>query len=512
MKQRSRRTAEGRRENAERSGGKVGWSGQADEADEGDGTVGAGRMGRGFRWFAGLLALAALVYGGILLDATRDSRLVFSSYAVMAGLAVLLAGVTLYLLFPLLARLRARDYLLVLGFVGGVLRLGWALWMDTPPISDFEVMHTAAVQAAGGDFAFALSEYFVRWNYQLGFTFYQALVVKLFGNSLLVLELLNGLFSLATAYVVYGISRTLFGEKAGRLAGALYAVYAPPIVMGSVLTNQNLSTFLLTLGVYFAVAPAWDSSRLRWLGVGICFGLGHLIRPLGSFYLVCYLLFVVLSLFLQSYRENKKRILARAAAAALGGVIPEPLAGREPYWKVMVGLNPATHGGWSLEDETYAGSYPLGEERNQAERAVIAERLADKGQVAALAVRKFRILWGEADAAAYWALLGTDKQSAQLPLIQAERLMYLLLAAFGCAAFVGLLAVGWRSGTVAAAGVLLPLLVLGGYAAIHLVIEVQPRYRLDVLPLFAVASGYGAVWLRQTLAVGGRRRGMSDGE
>jgi hypothetical protein len=459
-----------------------------------------------FRWFAGIMALAALVYGGVLYYALKGSGRIFSSVWMVIGLVVVLAGVTLFLLYPALVRLSKRNYLLLIAVVGGGLRLGWVLWMDTPPVSDFQFMHSAASSAAQGDFSFALSEYFVRWNYQLGFTLYQALVIKLLGNSLLILELLNGLFTLATAYTVYGIGRQLFGENAGRMAGLLYALYLPSIIMGSVLTNQHLSTFLLTLGVYCAVSP--ERRRYNGLAVGLWLGLGHLIRPLGSFYLVCYLLYVGVSLFFPANKSKRKSLLAHVASAAVvfvlvqqlfsyalvfSGVVPKPLGGWEPYWKVMVGLNPATIGGWSLEDDQYAHSFPLGEERNKAEQAVIKERLADKWQVANLFVLKFEKLWGSTDAAVYWSFMGTDKVAEQQPLIKAERLMYVLMTGLCCVAFVALTL--RRSASNPA--VLLVLLILGGYAALHLVIEVQARYRMDVLPLYMVASGYGVVWLRQ---------------
>ncbi|MCL6458746.1 MAG: glycosyltransferase family 39 protein [Gorillibacterium sp.] len=456
-----------------------------------------------FNRFSVFLIVACAFYGFNLVYTFQDSRFHLHSLWLVLGIGVVVTGFLAFLVVPLLTKVNRRYFFLGLAIVAFGLRFGWIIWVATPPISDFLDMHNAASSAAGGNFAFIHSDYFVRWNYQLGFTLYEALIIKLFGSSLFVLKLFNVLFSVGTAFAIYGIARQLFGEVSGRIAALLYALYLPPILMCTVLTNQHLSTFLFTLGVYYAVRIG--PLRLRMLGVGLCFGLGHLIRPLGSFYLTVFLAYIVFLFFSPSFRDKRKALLKHTAGAVLvflvlqqlfsyslvaTGVTNGPLASREPYWKFMVGLNQATNGGWSPEDDTYAITYPLGAARNEAEWSKIKERLENKDQVTSLLARKFKIMWGTNDAAPFWSLVGTEQLNLQTLLRQIERMSYLLLSALGCIALVTLLV---AKPTRVKEGLILVLFLVGGYAVFHLVIEVQTRYRLDIIPLFLIVAGYGAV-------------------
>jgi hypothetical protein len=121
-----------------------------------------------------------------------------------------------------------------------------------------------------------------------------------------------------------------------------------------------------------------------------------------------------------------------------GGVTKYPLSNQELYWKFMVGLNAETRGTWSMEDAEYAARYKLGEERNQAELAIIKERLADKSAVSALLLAKLVYMRGSADGSAMWSLRELNKQN---------------------------------------------------------VIEIQSRYRLDVIPAFMLLQSYGIYML-----------------
>ncbi|WP_159065757.1 ArnT family glycosyltransferase [Gorillibacterium timonense] len=458
------------------------------------------------RWNPRLFwGLGALFFGShmlyTLLDASHDLLVWLLLPAWAAGMG---------LLWAVLPSLRAMKpltfWLLLIGCAGG-LRLAAILWVDTPPYSDFQIMYDAARSAARGEFSFVRTDYFTRWNYQLGFTLYEAFILKLSGGSLFALRFVQVLLGTGSACVVYGIAKELFGQTAGRVSALLYALYPPMILMGSVLTNQHLSNFLFALGVYFVLRL--DKSRQGWWAAGLCLGLGHLIRPLGVFYVTGVVLYGLALLLRSSDPSARKRMAMRVLGMAAVVVLLQqvfsyslvernitdgPLASREPYWKLMVGLNAGTTGAWSPEDEEYASSYPLGEQRNEAELNQIKERLSDPAQLSLLLLRKYKVLWGTADSSPYWALSATDKKGAESGAMRVERIFFLIISSL---CFLSLLRL-WRDRAGAAAsGALLLLLLLGGYALVHLFIEVQVRYRLDVLPLYLVFCGYGLVWLRE---------------
>ncbi|RAV19324.1 glycosyltransferase family 39 protein [Paenibacillus contaminans] len=435
-------------------------------------------------------------------------------------------------------------YIALLAALAAGIRIVWVLSVDTQPVSDFLDMHTAAVQAAGGDFSFGENEYFSRWVYQLGFTMYEALLVRLFGDSLLVLKAFNIAWSVGTAIVIYATASKAFNRFCGRAASLLYALYVPNIIMCSVLTNQHISTFLFFLGLCLAVHKGL-TSRTGWLWIGLCFGAANLMRPLGSFFLIGLIAYVVL---FKLFPWQKGRtigaasrllgviavymLVQQAAGYALiqSGVTTLPLSSQEPYWKFMVGLNRETTGGWSYDDDQYVIKYKLGEERNAAELALFKERLVDKEQVLRLFVDKFAFMWGREDTAPVWSMWQIERPYLKEQLVESERIGYFMLMAAGVIAMAALL-FGYRgSGSTFAgsAGVKdegsrlsseksmtphpqgtgsqltsdtphparvpaaqLFLILLLGYAALHIVIEIQTRYRYDIMPCVFIMQSYG---------------------
>lgn len=467
----------------------------------------------------GLLALGATFFAWTAIQAWRNTTAQWTgSPGATAGLLLLAAAVLLLLGFAVnryLSRVQAVAVLVVLA--AGV-RLWWIAYVDTQPVSDFLDMYTAARQAARGDFSFGTSDYFTRWVYQLGFTLYEGFVLRLFGDHLLVLKLFNVIFNTGIVLLVYAIAAQVFGEWCGRAAGLSFALYVPQIMMCSVLTNQHISTFFFFLGAYLCVVEHDRPSAYRWALIGGCFALGNLMRPLGGVFVAGYLAFVVLY-GLWARRADPGPVWRRLAAAAgvvavyfallqsaswalqATGVTPYPLSNPEPYWKFMVGVNPETTGGWSQADTDYVLQYPLGEARDEAERRLFLERLEDKPALARLLLRKLEVMWGAEDSAFMWSMWQQDRPRLQRLAIQGERIGYLLAAGFGFIAMATRLFARRRDPEDEPLFTLLLILLLG-YAAIHIAIEIQTRYRMDMMPGLFILQSYGVYWLGATLTRG----------
>jgi len=432
-----------------------------------------------------------------------------SSYFETGRTAVLLltegsAVAILLLLFAATRYLGRGVFLAAVLAIGIGARLIWIFTVDTQPISDFLDMHSGAISAAAGDFSFGTNEYFTRWVYQIGFALYEAFIISMFGTDLSVLKLFNVLFQAGTAVLVYLSAARVFGETSGRAAALLYAVYVPNIMMCSVLTNQHISVFFFFLGIYVIIRRGL-AGKLDWLAVGLCFGFANLMRPLGSFFVVGLVAYIVLFQLLPRIRERKWSALAAKTAGAIAiyllvqqfasfalvqtGVTEYPLSNPEPYWKYMIGLNPDTNGGWSYDDTMYVLQFPQGEERNRVELELLKQRLADKKQVGELLLSKTQSMWGAEDSAPMWSIPDRNQPELQKTLIQIERIQYVLLAQFG------LIAAGVMAYRGASAEGSMFMLLLLGYAAIHIVIEVQTRYRFDIFPCVFILQSFGAAVL-----------------
>ncbi|MED1205624.1 ArnT family glycosyltransferase [Heyndrickxia acidicola] len=399
--------------------------------------------------------------------------------------------------------LSAKSFLIILLAVGFGMRIVWIMMEKTPPASDFGVMYRSALKAVRGDFTFLHSPYYSSWVYQLGFTYYEALLLNLFGNQLFMLKLFNVFFSMGTTVLIYLIARKGLNECSARVAALLYTLYIPNVLYCSVLTNQYISTFMFILGIYFLIGKGL-SEKYIWLWIGLALGMGNMMRPLGSFFLLGMGVFVFIYMILPFRKKESIYYIKRLAGVLLvyiifqqlisfgflqTGLSVKPLSNQEPYWKFTLGLNAHSNGTWNAEDQRYVNQFKVGQARNQAEKTLVQERLKDRKGVIRLFGNKFKAFWGKPDAGPYWAFRGLKQPILQLSLVIYERLMYIV----SCLLIIGNVLLMKKENK------LLPLLCIfaAGYAAVHLVIEIQTRYRFDILPVLFLLAGYGVYGFKQ---------------
>jgi hypothetical protein len=111
-------------------------------------------------------------------------------------------------------------------------------------------------------------------------------------------------------------------------------------------------------------------------------------------------------------------------------------------------------------------------------------------------VKKWVLMWAGPDDSIYWSL-GTVAHSNDwnIRLATLERAQYVVYTFFGSLAMLALLLRRHGGNGTGASGFVpamyLPLLVLLTYAALHGLIEIQIRYRLDVMPFLIALAGFG---------------------
>ncbi|WP_273124321.1 ArnT family glycosyltransferase [Bacillus weihaiensis] len=402
-----------------------------------------------------------------------------------------------------------KFFFLLLLLIAFCLRIGWAYFIKTPIASDFLYMYEGAVDLSKGNYEFTNNFYFEKWSYQLGFTSYEAMVVSLFGDSPRILKLLNIFYSIGITIIIYLTASKLFNETSGRIAGLLYAFYIPSIVMSSVLTNQHLSTFLYFLAFYLIIAKGLEK-KLIWIWIGLILALGNLIRPLGSFSLLAIIIFCFLFYYLNDKRKIKFNITKKLSGVLIVyvlfqqlvsytligiGITDETLSNKDSLWKFVLGLNLDTRGHYSSEDVEYLDQFSLWNERNEKAKELISERLEDKSKVAKLMNDKFIDMWGSKDSTVYWSLKGTQ-HSAEFPqlLYTTERAMYLSIMFFS---IIGVSYMIYQQGNKQYS---LFLILILGYAFVHTLIEVQTRYRYDIIPSLFIIHGFGVSVLSKYLS------------
>ncbi|CAH8773278.1 hypothetical protein [Paenibacillus dendritiformis] len=357
-------------------------------------------------------------------------------------------------------------------------------------------MYNAAIKMSSGDFSYNSSNYFRTWTYQLGFTMYQALIIKIFGTSMATLKILNALYCMGITVLVYQISSTLFGDIAAKFSSVIYCFYIPSIVMSSVLTNQHLGTFLFYLAFYYFLRnPTLNVKKTILCAVLI--SMGNIVRPLGSLVLVCILFYSLLFLLLNKRTIRKTfrficvfmvsyfAIFYLVSFFAIGtGISSSHLKNHEPLWKFVLGFNHETSGRYSKADSEFVFQYNLGEERNKVEKEIIKNRISDWKSLPGLFLDKIKIMWSDSDAL-YWSLNTQENKRLSNILNLISHASYWVIMSFLLVSVFWLI---FRYDNDER--YLFFVVLILGYFSIHLLIEIQTRYRYFIMPSIILISGY----------------------
>lgn len=143
-----------------------------------------------------------------------------------------------------------------------VVRLSTVLFVDVPIIGDMKVMYESAKQITLGNN--------IENVMQLPFIIYESVIIRIFGDTVFVLQLFNILFCTGTAFFTYRIAAMIFGEECGRIASIFYALYIPNIFMSSLLTPESLAIFLFYFACYILLYKVRSSLYVGVFSSVIC--------------------------------------------------------------------------------------------------------------------------------------------------------------------------------------------------------------------------------------------------
>ena len=184
----------------------------------------------------------------------------------------------------LAAALRAQagtlTGVLTLSFVVRVLWIAASGWTPTPDDDAWRYDFTARALADGLGYIHLNGEPTAFWP--PGYPLLLGGAYALFGDSIVVAQLLNALLGTATVGLVYLIGLRLFGRTPGLIAAALVAFWPSLIFYTAVTLSEVAFTFVALLAVLLLVIEAQSAREgrsLRWLlAAGVVLGFASLIR------------------------------------------------------------------------------------------------------------------------------------------------------------------------------------------------------------------------------------------
>jgi len=411
------------------------------------------------------------------------------------GLSVLFAAVTvvgLWVLKVIWPYFNQHWELWLLG-LALFLRVVWVLVAKTPPTQDYFQLHQASLAFAHGVSDFATQNQYVNFSpYMLGFVLYQGSVIKLFGDSLLLLQLLNCLFSVVTIYFVGQITNRLYGKRAQILAMLMMTVYVPNVVVTSVLTNDILAVAFFMLAIWLLVAYplTWKSGAM----IGLVIFAGNFIRPLASIILLAVTLY---ELFIDlPTRQHKRRVVLGLASLLLAfgianlgsnylvqatGISPQSITTTNTDWKLALGLNADSDGKWNPTDYSVVNVGKTPSQRQQLAHQLVVQRASNPRKLVGLFAKKFAVMWADIDTTISWGTKHTNVPKLVVGMLCViQKAMYLVITVL----------VSWTLLKNPRGLENLIVILLIGYILVHLGIEIQTRYRYFAMPLMIIlASG-----------------------
>lgn len=401
--------------------------------------------------------------------------------------------------------------LLLILFIGVVLRLAAAIFIPCKPVSDFKTMFDVASMAAKGDYmGFAKDSYLYRFPHLTFYCVTVSMLFRIFGTNVFVVKIANVFMSSLSIFLIYLAGKEMFGKKGGLFAALLYALFPASILYIPIMATENFAIPFFILSLYCLI-KAYKSENIKKtlvfsLFCGAAVAAGSLMRNVYPFYLSAFVAAIVV-LFKKWYKLTSSVALILSFlfvfnAVSLGlyysGVTSYKLTSSAEPLSIflLVGFNYNTHGTYSYEDrDIYDKAGKDFDKADKAAKAILKERIyGSPEKIPALFKDKTLILWthGTFDSV-YWSVENNGFDNDDLiPVLSfisvVFYIMLLLLSVIG--------AVLYKNKEHIFILALAPL----AYQCGLMLIEVQPRYTFSVAFIFVLTAVSGCEALQKIVS------------
>lgn len=373
-----------------------------------------------------------------------------------------------------------------------------------------------------------------------GLVVFNGLLMKLFGSSLLGLQLANILLTGSICVALYQLLKPVH-RQAAWITALLWMVYPSNIVSAQIPTNHHGAVlfFLLALLLYQRLlrCEGWLQIILLAVAVGTCLTVSNLIHPSVIVMQLSILCYTVLAFGYYTQRQHffcrqNQKLLAALLLIFLSGSAVQSLCMQQlqarqiitddreisVLFKLVLGFNQERGGSYVEDDYTYIRSLSA-DEQSEACLQLLGQRLENPLETLRFMLQKTDTAWFQRDGYFYWyhegALLEFSQQMAKLSETEqaqywrtvrwidgAQALDLLVVRLVYWLAVLGLWTAGRRfTGDVENVLFFLPL----GWTAVIMLTEMQSRYRYPAMPAFFFLAALGLCALCQY--AGKRRNG-----
>jgi len=453
---------------------------------------------------------AVVLMGAILMLSAFKSgplalKLPFFTGILFVALAVLF--IFLCLKINLLDKISPRPFLVAIIIISLVPRLLWVHFIQTQPYSDFLHLYNYGVNAGHGDFKGFVDFYSV-FPFKMSFGLVLAGLFSVFGPGLLAAKLFNVLMSVALVMIVYFGARYIYGHKAAKVSGLLLAVWPADIMYNSVIASEHLFLVLFTAAAvlmlkffnkYTFKNYEITNGNLILLAIGSLTALAQLIRPMAMLLLPVFLVYV---LFFKRYRAHMAAslglklksvflvVMSYLVVINLINIPVERVTGvdvtrSDSGFNLLVGTNYQAKGMFNYEDfgiiEKY--NYDIDKVHSEAKKIALERITSQPLKLPSLFLKKTEILWGNENYGYYWSTSPVGETRIESIVKSHPRVFYGLSQAFYVTMVLMAICSCLYHLRERRYDALIVLMIFGAIFLSYLLLEVQSRYHLPVMPL-----------------------------
>lgn len=411
-----------------------------------------------------------------------------------------------------------KLYMAILLVACACIYVAWGAYVRTPLLSDYEVLYNGAKDIVNGTFysqSTDVTNYFYIYNGQVGYTSFLALLIKIFGDRLAFIKVIEIAQQTVAILLLYFIVKILFDKKMAAVSATLYLLLVFNIAGSNIINNQHTAMVFILAGILLFL----QEKTLCYILSGVSLAIAVFMRQSAMIIVIAVIIVLLMRLVFKS--KNKKEFINKIkhtafviiayfaiinlmAYSLIWAGITNNLTHKSniPYFKYVLGIVNSN----GLDSETtsidarhtniyydlvlYGFDY---DRYNEDSKQAITSVLKHPDVVVLNAFRNTKLFMGHADNQINFS--GMENQLLKARLTVMGQFEYLALLFIALAYAVKKM----RSKDRTLNELLFVLIFLGFFAA-HMFMESQPRYRYEiymVLTVFAssiLMPGVDRVW------------------
>ncbi|MBS4957412.1 MAG: glycosyltransferase family 39 protein [Clostridium sp.] len=427
----------------------------------------------------------------------------------MTFLSIIIFAIVMFVIYKTIKNksLHLKNKVIIIIFIGMILRILWLINVNTQPYSDFETLYNGAIALINNDNTlFTGVNYIARFPHLSYMIVYMAVIMKLFGQAVLTIKIGNLIFSIITMYLIYKVSLEVFEEENLALVSlGISAIFAPMITYVGVLATENIAIPFYLASIYFFIKAIKKDMSLGLLALsGLLLGIGNLFRMVAVIMVIAYVMYILIfedKKIISKIKSSIVIVIMFVSVLVSGSFLLKSLGitevhlwkGKEPaVTNILKGSNIESFGRFNDEDAAIPEKYNYDYDKvKDVSIEIIKERLTTTSPIR-LAIfygGKFIGQWGQGDMSGIsWSESGAEK----IGVINSENSKVVVQLAYISIISLSFISLFNKKRIIYENKIInLFYIILCGYGCFYLISEMQGRYAYIACWVFIIFATSG---------------------